>query len=158
MITDTVTIAQFVSVNQISMTADRTDSNPNMEDSANMDNWKCVLSIKVLREGFDTWHGYKGKLGARQYATRKMTVPFSMGYGHNGKEPKAEMVLDAIASDSASVDNSRGFEDWCSDFGYETDSRKAERIFKACEHQAKRLRSFLGDGLYKQLLYDTERE
>jgi hypothetical protein len=136
MITDTVTIAQFVKDHRITMTAERTDRNPNMEDSAAMDHWKCVLRC----------------------SGHSMTVPFSMGYGHNGKEPKAEMVLDAIASDSASVDNCRGFEDWCNDFGYEMDSRKAERIFKTCEHQAKRLRSFLGDGLYKQLLYDTERE
>ena len=56
------------------------------------------------------------------------------------------------------IDNARGFEDWCSDFGYDTDSRKSEKTFKVCEHQAKRLRSFLGDSLYKQLLYDTERE
>ena len=56
------------------------------------------------------------------------------------------------------ISNARGFEDWCSDFGYDADSRKAEKTFKVCEHQAKRLRSFLGDSLYKQLLYDTERE
>ena len=158
MITDTVSIGEFVKANRISMTAERTDNNPNMDDASNMDHWKVVLTIKALREGFDTWHGYKGKLGACQYSTRKLTTYFSQGYGHNGREPKVTDVLDCLASDSSSIDNARGFEDWCGDFGYDTDSRKAEKTFKVCEHQAKRLRSFLGDSLYKQLLYDTERE
>ncbi|MGC1583312.1 MAG: hypothetical protein WA766_17640 [Candidatus Acidiferrales bacterium] len=155
--TVTVTVSQFVKANQISMTAERTDRNPNMDDSANMDHWKVVLTIKALKEGFDTWHGYKGKLGARQYSTRKLTTYFSQDYGHNGAEPKVTDVLDCLASDASSIDNARGFEDWCSDFGYDSDSRKAEKTFKACEHGAKRLKTFLDDDLYAQLLYGTER-
>jgi hypothetical protein len=139
------------------MTAERCDSNPNMQDAENMDHWKCVLEIKALKEGFDTWHGYKGKLGACQYSTRRMTVYFSMGYGHKGAKPKAEDVLDCLASDAGSIENGSGFEDWCSYLGYETDSRKAEKIFKTCEHQAKRLNAFLGSDLYEQILWNTER-
>ena len=139
MITDTVSIGQFVKENHISMTADWADwadSNPNMLDSENMDHWKCVL----------------------RHGNRSMTVYFSQGYGHNGKAPKTASVLDCLASDAAGVDNARDFADWCSEYGYDTDSRKAEKIFKTCEHQAKRLRSFLGGDEYKRLLYDTERE
>ena len=155
--TDTVSIEQFVSENRIIMTAERTDSNPNMQDSANMDHWKCVLIIKALKEGFDTWHGYKGKLGACQYTTRRMTVYFSQGYGHNGKEPKVLDVLDCLASDASSVDNS-DFESWCGEMGWDTDSRKAEKTYKVCEHLSGRLRNFLGSAaLYERLLYGTER-
>ncbi|HET7178382.1 MAG TPA: hypothetical protein VFI14_01595 [Chryseosolibacter sp.] len=134
--TDTVTIAQFIKANRISMTAERTDFNPHMEDSRNMDHWKCVV-------------GMGGK---------RMTVVFSQGFGHKGKEPKLADVLNCIAFDASSVENSPSFEDWASDLGYETDSRKAEKTFKYVEHQAKRLRKFLGDDLYQTLLWNTERE
>ena len=134
MLTDTVNIVSFIKTNHITMSAERTDSNPSMPDSRDMDHWKCVLRMD----------------------RKRMTVSFSMGYGHHGTEPKVAGVLDCLSSDSASVDQG-DFEGWCSDLGYETDSRKAERIYKACEHQAKRLRNFLGDDLYGELLYHTER-
>jgi hypothetical protein len=132
MLTDTVSIEQFAQDNRISMTAERTDSNPNMVDSSNMDHWKCVLA--------------RGK--------KRMTVYFSMGYGHKGAEPRVDEVLSCLSSDSVSVAD-HDFEEWCSELGYETDSRKAEKTFKTCEHQAKRLQNFLGL-LYDQLLYHTE--
>lgn len=143
MATDTVTIAQFVKDNRISMTAEWADRNPHMDDSANMDHWKVTLR-----------RGESGK-SKKRYA---MTTYFSQGYGHNGKEPKVTSVLDCLASDSSSIENARSFEDWANDFGYDTDSRKAEKTFKTCEHQAKRLKNFLGDDLYEQLLWHTERE
>lgn len=132
--TDTVSIAQFVKDYRISMTADRVDSNPNMPESDNMDHWKVVLR----RPG------------------HTLTTYFSMGYGHKGAEPKAADVLDCLASDASSIENANGFEDWAADFGYDTDSRKAEKTYKACEHIAKRLRNFLGEA-YDTLLYNTER-
>jgi hypothetical protein len=133
---DTITIDEFVKQYRIRMSAARAQSNPNMPDSSSMDHWKCVL----------------------RRPSHTLTVFFSMGYGHNGKEPTAEEVLDCLASDAASIDNTRGFEDWCSDMGFDIDSRKAEQTFKACEHQAARLKTFLEAGLYKELLYEVERD
>ena len=133
--TDTVSMADFIKGNHIRMTAERVDSNPNMDDSANMDHWKCLF-----RAG-----------------NSRMTVYFSMGYGHHGAEPEADEVLDCLASDASGIENARSFEDWCGDYGYDSDSRKAEKIFNTCEHQAKRLRQFLGDSAYETLLWNTER-
>ena len=144
MSTATVNIEQFIKDQRITMSAERVDSNPNMSGSANMDHWKVILTRKRQSE-----------TSASVY-TRKMTTYFSMGYGHNGKTPSAAEVLDCLASDSSSIENVRGFEDWCSDFGYDTDSRQAEKTYKACEHAAKRLRNFMG-GSYDALLYSTER-
>lgn len=156
--TDTVSIEQFIKDNRISMTAERVDKNPNMDDSRDMDHWKCLFSRRTddLREGYDTWHGYKGRLGDHQYHAKRMTTYFSQGYGHNGVEPKAADVLDCLASDASSVENT-SFEDWCDEMGWDSDSRKAERTYKACQHGAKRLKAFLGDDLYQTLLYGTER-
>ena len=96
-VTDTVTIAQFVAANRITMTAMWTDRNPNMDDAEYMDHWKVV----IRRPG------------------HTLTTYFSMGYGHSGKAPKAKDVLDCLASDASGTENS--FEDWCSEYGYESD-------------------------------------
>ena len=108
------------------------DHNPNMiEGGENMDHWRCAF-----------------KMGRRS-----MTVYFSMGMGHNGKKPTADEVLACLASDARGVDTS--FEDWCGDYGYDTDSRKAERTFKACKRSAKKLKQFFA-GEYESLLQCEE--
>lgn len=123
------TFGEFVSINRITMTARYADHNPNMiEGGENMDHWRCAF-----------------KMGRRS-----MTVYFSMGMGHKGKQPAADEVLGCLVSDARGVDYCRSFEDWCADYGYDTDSRKAERIFKACERSSKNLKRFFAgefDGL-----------
>lgn len=113
-------IHDFIKKHKITMTIARTDNNPNMDDARNMDHWKCILK----------------RPGAR------LTIYFSMGYGHNGRMPELADVLDCLVSDASSVRNSRGFEDWCADLGYDTDSRKAEKTYKTCERQADKLERF----------------
>ncbi len=142
MATDTVTIEQFVNANRISIKADRVDRNPHMKDSDRMDNWKVTLKRKI------------GKPAPG--SGRAMTLYFSMGIGHNGAAPEAKEVLSCLASDAAGVANAQSFEDWCSEYGYDTDSRTAEKTYKTVEHQAARLKTFLGDDLYNQLLWHTE--
>ena len=128
-------VKQFVNKNRIRARADWADSNPNMADSQNMNHFKVTL----------------------RHAGRQMTLHFSQGYGISG-EPKAADVLNCLAADSGSVENNllTGFEGWASDLGYDPDSRKAEKIFKTCEKQAEKLKKFLGDDLYKTLLWEVE--
>lgn len=130
------TLAEFIETHGITMTAEWADANPNMDAGQWLDrasHYKC-----------------KFRLGRRQLSTF-----FSMGSAHT-EEPTAADVLDCLASDAASVDSARSFEDWCSDIGYDTDSRKAERTYKACERQAAALKQFVGAD-YDALLYETER-
>lgn len=126
---------KFIAANKIRMVCEWTDSNPNMEDSNNMDNWKCIL-----------------KSGKKQF-----TIFFSMGYGHHGKQPEIEDVLDCLASDASGFVNAESFEYWCDEYGYNSDSRKAEKIYKTIGSQAKKLEKFLGETEYNRLLWDTER-
>lgn len=58
--------------------------------------------------------------------------------------PDALDVLYSLAMD-ASVLDAGGFENWASDFGYDTDSRKAESVYRACLDIALKLRAALGD-------------
>ena len=45
-----------------------------------------------------------------------------------------------------------GFENFCSEFGYDTDSRRAEKIFKACKRSKEKL--FRVTGYSVDMMYD----
>lgn len=119
------TMSQAVAALNIKATITRTDRNPNAAD----DEWARTA---------DHWHVTIRREG------RRMQTVFSMGSGHHGKAPKLCEVLDSLASDAAGFESARGFEDWCAEYGYETDSRKAERIYRAVERQTASLKRVLG--------------
>lgn len=75
--------------------------------------------------------------------SKTLTVPFFQGLAHS-KAPSAADVLSCLLSD-ASVEDATSFEDWCSDYGYDTDSRSAEKTYRDCLFQTKELRAFLGE-------------
>jgi hypothetical protein len=130
------TIQKFIEENKIRMTAARVDRNPNMED---MPDGSAHYQCRFTSMG------------------RTMTVYFSMGPACKG-EPTAAEVLDCLATDSASVENSSSFEDWAADLGYDPDSRKAEKAYQAVEKQSRKLKVFLrSDDLYDELLFHIER-
>lgn len=134
---DGLTLQGLIKELKITMTASPADSNPNMPDRGEKcDNWLCVLRRPKSR----------------------MTVPFSMGLGHEGKQPNLEDVLDCLASDAVGVVDAPGFSEWCKEFGYSDDSRAAERTYNAVRRQSARLRAFLGDNGYDDLLWNVERQ
>jgi hypothetical protein len=51
-------------------------------------------------------------------------------------------LLYCLASDSQAGDLT--FEDFCDEFGYDSDSRSAERIHTACQEAGRKLRRALG--------------
>jgi hypothetical protein len=124
----------FITGAGITMTSKPADNNPNMDNSAAMHHWRCTL-----KAGRSRW-----------------TVPFSMGSAllH---EPTSAEVLDCLASDASGYENAHSFEDWCSDYGYDTDSRKAERTYRVLGQQAHKLKKLLGGSAYETLLWNTER-
>ncbi len=87
---------------------------------------------------------------------RGFSLYFSQGYGIK-HEPELAGVLDCLASDAAGYENAQSFEDWASEYGYDLDSRKAEKIYRTVKRQAEQLKRTLGDDAYKQLLWHTER-
>ncbi len=127
------TMEQFVNENQIKINVEYADENKNAPD------WKDANHFKVTLRN----------------ARHQLTTYFSQGYGISG-EPKAEDVLNALIMDSSGVENARGFEDWAAEYGYDTDSRKAERIYNVCVRQAEKLKKFLGEELYNEALYNVE--
>src|SRR5574341_809736 len=94
----------------------------------NPTHWRCTL--------------HAGELGVNYGSMR---VYFSKGEGHKGEPPTVAEVLSCLADDAASVESAGGkFEEWASELGYSSDSREAERIFRACERQRDALRRLLG--------------
>lgn len=101
-------IQEFITKNNIKMTVKPRLANPLM-DGVGMDHWTVTI---------------KGN-------NKRMSVAYSMGSGHKGKEPDLEGVLECLASDvSCSQDT---FSEFCSNLGYDEDSRKAEKIYLACK-------------------------
>lgn len=126
------TMEQFIIDAGLSMTCKRTDRNPYMTDPG-MRHWRVRI---------------KSQIGT-------MTITFSQGPAI-AEDPTLEGVLDCLAADAAGYENADGFDDWCDEYGYDSDSRKAERIYKAIGKQVDKLKSLLGAD-YDALLWETER-
>jgi len=75
---------------------------------------------------------------------RQLTVDFHMGPAHCS-EPTAADVLACVYSDAMSAENARNFEEFAAEFGYDSDSRKAEGIYKACQAMTPKVKRFLGE-------------
>jgi hypothetical protein len=103
--------------------------------------------VKTDWNKLDKWqqeaHPYTVKL---KYDGRQMTIPFFMGQALT-HEPTDKDVLPCLLSDYSVVDES--FEDFCANFGYDEDSRKAEKIYKQCVKNGKKLERLFGPDLNK---------
>ena len=121
-------------------------------------NWVCTLS----RKGKKIWSGdYSQGIGhapkskdvgsyersqfeheiAEAGFCREKGEPYG---GRSGKFLKATPpstcdVLHSLLMDATAFEQT--FEDWCSDFGYDTDSRKAEQTYQACVAEGRALAS-----------------
>lgn len=139
------TLKEFIKAENLSMTAKRTDYNPNMDNSDDMDHWGCTITNDPER--LNDWKS----------PAARMDLTFSMGRGHHGIAPELEDVLDCLASDAAGYANAQDFEDWASEYGYDTDSRKAEETYNTIGEQADDLRNLLGEEAFETLLWETAR-
>ena len=77
-------------------------------------------------------------------------LPTVGGYTNRSSNPILPDFCDVLASlaSDASVLDSGTFEEWAGEFGYDTDSRKAEATYRACLEIALKLRNGIGeDGL-----------
>jgi len=73
---------------------------------------------------------------------KSLKTKFHQGTGHAMAAPSLPTVLSSLVSDADA--GSESFEDFCGSFGYDEDSRKAEKIWKACKKIAPQIKRFLG--------------
>lgn len=64
--------------------------------------------------------------------------------------PSVVNVLYSLMQDGRAID-SRDFADWCADYGYDTDSRKAEETYRACLDIGLKLRGTFGEKTMREL-------
>lgn len=105
-----------------------THENPNSSDGWNTDE-QHHWSVKLERFSKD---------GKR----KTLTTFFSQGSAHKSAPSSAD-VLSCLVNDATSGEMS--FKDFCSEFGYDMDSRSAEKIWQGCAEMAPRVRDFLGE-------------
>jgi hypothetical protein len=81
------------------------------------------------------------------------TFPFYTGTGHRKagqpKAPHAASVLHSVVLDGGAIDLS--FVDWCDEYGYDTDSRKALATYDECCESGRKLRKLFAAELREQL-------
>lgn len=85
-----------------------------------------------------------------QRGRRSFGFFFSQGSAHT-EHPSISDVLDCMVSDVRGFDDAASFEQWASDLGYDPDSRKAEKIYRAVKKQAEQMRRTLGDDTLQAL-------
>lgn len=91
--------------------------------------------------------------------SKRLTVPFHQGSAWK-RPPNAEEVLNALALDSSGYDNTGGFADWASEYGFSLeereDRRHARMVYDTVGRQRAKLMAFLSAEDYDALLYHTE--
>ena len=93
----------------------RTDRNPSMRDSGNMDHWNVTLRC----DG------------------DSMTLTYSKGYGHKGAPPDVAEVLECLHSDASCADYD--LDEFIAELGGD------EHTYRLVQRQAEQLRDILGD-------------
>ena len=97
------------------------------------DHWKCVLV----------------------FAGRKLDTDFKLGMGFAGAAPTVDQVLECLLLDASSIANGESFEEFCDEYGYDDDSRTAEKIYRSTIEQTARLKAFLGEK-FDEYMWETE--
>jgi hypothetical protein len=85
----------------------------------------------------------------------EMRTSWKQGAGIH-EDPSAEDVLASMLLDASGYENARGFEDWASEYGYDTDSRKAHALYRRVGQQTSKLISFLGSDWNETSTEDAE--
>ena len=75
----------------------------------------------------------------------KRKIEFEFGFSLNNKGFMEGMLYDCLTSVHSEYHCSKSFNDFCGEFGYDTDSIKAEKTWKACLEQSEKLKWIFND-------------
>lgn len=169
-------IKDFAEKLGISLTFERIDSNPVMDRSDEMFNWRVTLICDERSESFNFSTG-AGHIQAKPknkwfpssyYPIGQLKKASETSVYYNFKEkrfqpnfrgcsaydielyakvfeakpPSIDDVLGCLALDASVLDDT--FANWCSNFGYDPDSRKAFNIWNACMDNTLRFKNLIG--------------
>ena len=142
---------------------------PNLDDLSL--NWKATISAQKrqgvpsvtidYQQGIGHASGWKQGMRSTLHnvaimqqvcETGRAPLPghdFHVGGVKRAPEPKPADVLHCVLLDSEVLDYP--FEQWASEFGYDSDSRKAEATYKACLETAMQLYRLIGPETIREL-------
>lgn len=132
----TTYLDDFVERHGLAMDIERIDQNPNLIDP---DSWDRDARHYMVTIRCD-W--------------RTLRVPYSQGSAID-HEPRLTDVLECLALDAQGIDAlgmGAGFEHWAASYGFDSDSRKAERTYRQVAFQSRGLSRLLGADAYRELL------
>jgi hypothetical protein len=120
---DVIGIYEVFISHQRNPDTDRNKKSKNFQDES--DQWLVVIN----GQRFDYYTG----VGHRHKLYMDVLVQVSKPV-----TPKFDSILACLVQDA--VGSAQTFDDWCFDYGYDTDSRKALDTYMACQETAKKLR------------------
>jgi hypothetical protein len=156
-------VAALLAANEITFSAiargervkDKTKENPR---GWTCDAWSCAFTKRDGRAAHEEFEFFTGT-GHRKPGRKPLP---SLDNVHTPQElarwnekharpvaPHAADVLYSIILDSSAVGQS--FRSWCSEYGYDTDSRKAEETYRACQRNADKLARVMGHALIAEM-------
>jgi len=122
------TLKEFINNMSLKMKTEQIESNPNWDSNVQANHYNVQLISGDNR--------------------KTCSFPFSQGIGIK-ENPNINGVLECLQSDSLSGDFT--FEGFCDEFGYDSDSRKAEKTFKACQETRFKLKKFFNGNFLRFL-------
>jgi hypothetical protein len=112
-------------------------------------------NIALMIHGDKVWSGHftAGIGHAPSYPKGAAWDECRTGRDQRGKaiHPRLRDVVSSLAIDARALDY-QSFEDWAGDFGLDTDSRKAESMYRECLRCGVALRAGLGSQNFDRLL------
>lgn len=138
-------------------------------DSPGEKPWEHHLwDVTLTREGQSITFPYRmglaheqTKCGKRKpqiigrYAIRPMRVCDHVRCENAGWQPAPPNLYDVLTSLKADATHGETFADWCANYGYDTDSRKAMETYLACQESENRSRRFFGAD-WERIVEDEE--
>lgn len=128
------TLDAFIARHKVSATIERVSARPD-------NNWETYPGARHFR---CTVRAHK----------HRFTIYFSQGSAYTNPPTVAE-ILYSLAMDASSAHGC--FEDFCSEMGYDTDSRRAYETWGTCNQTRVRLIRMFGEDDYETLAYGMER-
>ena len=124
-----------------------------MTTTQQMDKLSSEIKVRFVDDGFKPRQVYRVFL---RYNGKNTSFLFgdSLQNGYDGimaadkPQEYKNTILDIIVSDSYTPED---FEDFCQEFGYEEDSRKAYTIFKKCVRQSEKIHKLFSDAELEKL-------
>lgn len=132
---------------------ERSEMNMRLRVPQSLINLQGLKIGTVFRKGKREFRKWVCVLSCGEHLQKVWDVKFTTGIAIVA--PTREDVIASLFSDSRSSEED--FPEFCSTWGYDTDSRIAMKTWKACRRNARKLRAFIPEEHYG-ILYDLANE